>query len=163
MNKKLNTGFTLIELLVVIAIIGILVALVVVAVSNAREKAQDVKIKSNLGQLRRLVEIHFDSNGAYYSGFGGAGGCAEAPSSITCAGGIEDSIATINADMMDIYSVGSPASAYVATSSGDEFCLQASLISNPDSSVCIDNTTSAVQVDRYFCVSGGTVCTFVSL
>ncbi len=44
-------GFTLVELLVVITIIGILMAIVIPAVSSARENARIVQCTSNLKQL----------------------------------------------------------------------------------------------------------------
>jgi type IV pilus assembly protein PilA len=65
MNKKLQKGFTLIELLVVIAIIGILAAVVLASLNDARKSGSDASIKESLGNARSQAEIVYNANNAF--------------------------------------------------------------------------------------------------
>lgn len=62
----LRKGFTLIELLVVIAIIGILAALIIVALSSARNKATDAQLKNNARNLDTALAQYYQDNSSTY-------------------------------------------------------------------------------------------------
>lgn len=64
-KTTLQRGFTLIELLVVIAIIGILAAVVIGSLNDARSSGQDAAIQNSMSNLRSQAEIIYNRNGDF--------------------------------------------------------------------------------------------------
>lgn len=65
MFTKMSKGFTLIELLVVIAIISILAAMLLPALSSARERARGISCVNQLKQVALGCQLYADDNREY--------------------------------------------------------------------------------------------------
>lgn len=66
MKQQKNRGFTLIELLVVIAIIGVLIALIVPAVGNARESARRAVAAKYGSEIGLAAQMYADDHNGQF-------------------------------------------------------------------------------------------------
>lgn len=75
-NIKFGQGFTLIELLMIIALVAIIsvAAMILINPIDGMRKGLDAKRKSDLAQIKRLLELYYNDNGEYPNSlnFGGA-------------------------------------------------------------------------------------------
>lgn len=63
--RKSISGFTIVELLIVIVIIAILAAITVVAFNGIQQRAKFAKLQSDLGSIRKAVDLYYAENGSY--------------------------------------------------------------------------------------------------
>lgn len=96
---QISKGFTLIELLIVIAVLGILAAVVLVAINPLEQLARgrDAGRKNTVGQLATAVQAYYTSRNAQYppetpstwiNGLVSSGELKTAPALISYSGGI---------------------------------------------------------------------------
>ncbi|MEI6580968.1 MAG: prepilin-type N-terminal cleavage/methylation domain-containing protein [bacterium] len=150
-NKKYNRkGFTLIELLVVVAIIGILTTIVLGSLSQARAKADDAAVKSNLGTIKPLAELfYYDTKNSYLPGGGVKYVLDSCP--ILSAFGTDSNMFTGSPKIMKAITEavkrgGNEAYCY---NSDTQFAIAVDLKSESGHSWCIDNTGASRSVASF--------------
>ncbi|PIT98083.1 MAG: hypothetical protein COT71_02655 [Candidatus Andersenbacteria bacterium CG10_big_fil_rev_8_21_14_0_10_54_11] len=128
-------GFTLIEMLVVIAIIGILAAMVILAMQSTRLKAYDARIKSSVDQLRIMGEVYYYSNNFSFSGYDT---CLADPTDDNCPGNLAADVTAVKEELNRSQSSG-----LAAAADADGFCVGASLATDSSQVFCKDSAGHA--------------------
>ncbi|MEX0917990.1 MAG: prepilin-type N-terminal cleavage/methylation domain-containing protein [Candidatus Paceibacterota bacterium] len=72
-----HAGFTILELLVVVAIIGLISAIVLVALDDARSEGRDAQRATQTQEFMKALELYYTDNGTYPSD--GTSGTYQAP------------------------------------------------------------------------------------
>ena len=84
MLKTIHKGFTLVELLITVSIIGIMAALSLFALQNARVQGRDAQRKANLDSIRSAVELYRADCNTYPASMPAVGSAWTAP--VGCGG-----------------------------------------------------------------------------
>jgi prepilin-type N-terminal cleavage/methylation domain-containing protein len=155
-NSKGSRGFTLLELLVTIALIGLAASIILVAVSNARGKGNDSKVRSQLISLRTAAENYYAANsnyGAAVAGTESAGSGATASVGTGCASGMFSNTALTSYTLAANYP-STAAGTGKCTSSGQAYAVTVRL-NDSTAFWCVDSAkasrqTSALQANSTY-------------
>jgi len=159
-----RNGFTLIEILVVIAIIASIIAIAIPNYLSARQRASDVKKKSEMAELKTALRLYYNDFNSYPGGttgmvMNGCGTNGDQSCATTCTPGFATGAACDNVYMKELPAgfLAFPYTyRYYQTLGGNDFCLSATLanISDPDILISQSRCTSACGANCSALVAG---------
>lgn len=135
--QRTQWGLTFIEILLVIGIFAILASLVLATITSSRHKATANRIRGNVGQIRILAEIAFDSNGGNYVDW------SKEPSVQTEVNRLLDLIDQDTGDPP-----GPPHTTAVRESQAQNYCVSTPLGEGSNTYYCVDATGKFREVDN---------------
>ena len=150
-RRAIAQGFTLIELLVVIAIIGILAAIVLVSLGNARQKGADAGIQGNLDAIRTQSELYAIDNGNVYDVPAGTTATAAAGASCGTTGmwsntTISEATKGASSGASAVTLNGTASRSVLCKSSSSAWFVAVPLKSDATQAWCVDSTGKAKNV-----------------
>ena len=133
-SKKLG-GFTLIKLLLLaaIALSGVLVAVVLVSLGGARNKAKDTAIKADLSGLRSAAELYSMNNSESYANF-----CSGTDATRAKAGISDNGKTAVCNDSATAWAACSP----IYNSTDKNWCVDSTGVSKKEPSMTCDSSWS---------------------
>ena len=134
----MRRGFTLIELLVVIAIIGVLSAVIIASLSQARARGSDAAVEANLATIRVEAEIYY----AQHHNYG-----PQIPSSVcTNSNSMFQTDTTILNAMSAADSANGSAGQVKCAEQGTSYVIGADLVSASGNYWCVDSSGNSKKV-----------------
>lgn len=136
-----SKGFTLIELLVVIAVIGILAAIVLAALGNARDKGKDATVQQQLSSARSQDALYLNANGNSHTGACAAGtvGGVSTPYNLVLASATSAGLTASDIALMGTAQGGKAA----CHENGTNWAASVRLVSNQTNLFCVDSDGKA--------------------